>query len=44
MILALAKEYGQAPQEVENWDAFWLHRAWTLMRAESIDADRRMNE
>lgn len=36
MILVLAKEYGQSPQDVENWDTYWLERAALKIEGESI--------
>jgi hypothetical protein len=36
MILLLAKEYGQAPQDVEDWDQYWLERAALKIEGESI--------
>lgn len=35
-ILRLAKEYGQAPQDVENWEEWWLLRAVELLDGEAI--------
>lgn len=35
MILALAKEYGQSPETVENWDEYWLERAALKIVGES---------
>ena len=36
MVLKLAKEYGQAPQEVEQWQEWWVLRAIELMDGESL--------
>jgi hypothetical protein len=48
MVLKLAKEYGQAPQDVEQWDEYWVLRAIELMDGESLyasaDAKRRDRE
>ncbi len=38
LVLKLAKEYGQAPQDVENWDEYWTQRAIELMDGESMNA------
>lgn len=36
MVLKLAKEYGQAPQDVEQWDEWWTVRAIELMDGEGL--------
>jgi hypothetical protein len=35
MILRLAEKYGQAPQDVADWDLYWINRAWVLAVAEA---------
>lgn len=40
MILVLAKEYGQSPQDVENWDVYWFERAALKLEGESIHNTR----
>lgn len=36
LILKIAKEYGQAPEDVEKWDAFLFNRAAVLMEGEGL--------
>jgi hypothetical protein len=40
MILILAEKYGQSPQEVEQWDEYWLERAALKAAGESLHYDR----
>jgi hypothetical protein len=40
MILVIAEKYGQAPQDVESWDQYWLERAALKVEAESIRDSR----
>lgn len=40
MILTIAEKYGQAPQDVENWDLYWLERAFLKLQGESIRQGR----
>lgn len=45
LILAIAKEYGQSPDQVETeWSAYWVNRAALKLEAESIDSQRRAND
>jgi hypothetical protein len=44
MILAIAEKFGQAPQDVENWEHYWYERAKTQLIGEGIDAERRMKK
>jgi len=44
LVLRLAKEYGQAPEDVEKWDAYMFERAAVLMHAEGLEAERRNKE
>jgi len=44
LILSVAKEYGQSPGDVENWESVWFERAVVKMHGEGIDAERRTND
>ena len=41
LILIVAKEYGQSPQDVENWDSYWFERAAVKAHGEGLDSIRR---
>jgi len=40
----LAKEYGQSPEVVENWDEYWFERAAVELHGRSIYERRRDEE
>jgi hypothetical protein len=44
MILILAKEYGQSPQAVEEWDEYWFNRAVVDLQGRAQDDARRAKE
>jgi hypothetical protein len=35
-VLVLAKEFGQPPEAVEKWDAYWFNRAVEYLAGESL--------
>jgi hypothetical protein len=41
LILVLAKEYGQSPETVEQWDAYWFERAAVELRGRAIYDEKR---
>ncbi len=38
--MVLAKEYGQAPEDVEKWDMYWFERATLKLQGDSIHNER----
>jgi hypothetical protein len=40
LILVLAEKYGQSPEQVENWDQYWLNRAALRLEVDA-ELDRR---
>ena len=42
-MLVIAKEYGQAPGDVEKWEPYWQNRALLKLEGESIH-NRRQSE
>lgn len=40
MILILAEKYGRSPEEVEQWDSYWLERAYLKAAGESVHHER----
>jgi hypothetical protein len=45
LILEIAKEYGQSPDDVESkWSLYWFNRAVLKLKAESINRQKDKKE